>query len=517
MTSRRHVGILHKLFPIKRDEWSKVLILCFLKGLLSFCFAMLKLQKNSNVIFDECAEQISFVKSFVLPVGLLMVVAYTVLSNRFSQKLLFYGIIFFFLGAFGLYGFVLVPYRDSLLPDTQCLEDKWAGRPGFLHFVKVYGSWIFALFFCLAELYGQFLIILLFWGIANGIFTSEQAKRSYHFFIVAGCIGGILGADMAVYITNRIVDSDKQHATEKNLYDISQAIAFCCFFVCCFVLLFYMWLAKRPDFNTENKRLASSTKMSFFKAVKYIASDRYLLATACLVICCAVTTSLVDITYKKYITHFCNLEDQKLMTEGKVHKIKTYAVWEASQMKWANWLCIVAGLFLTHWVSRKFSWRVNAYIAPIIISVTGIMFFGASAYHRRYNLNDFCQRLFNFPAYTFIAHIGFYQSVLTTFVKYVFFDTTKEMVFIFLGPEARKQGKAAVDVVGSRLGKGLSSQIHAVLLSLFTLPNELMKVEGVSHFLGLIFGFFCVGWFLSIGYIAGKIQGQKQLDAGVGK
>ena len=65
-------------------------------------------------------------------------------------------------------------------------------------------------------------------------------------------------------------------------------------------------------------------------------------------------------------------------------------------------------------------------------------------------------------------------------IKYAFFDKTTQMAYIPLDPEAKIKGKAAVDLLGSRLGKAGSSCIQIGLL-------ELLHTSSMQPLSGILF------------------------------
>ena len=396
------------------------------------------------------------------------------------------------------YTFLLIPYRASLKPNAVHFTD-------LVNYGPLYENWIYVVFFFLAELFGQFGIVILFWGIANELFTRKQAKRIYHLFIVAGCLGSTLGVFFLRKLCFWVEGGRDRELIEANKLEVLDEVSYFVGGMVLETLLitagFCFWILNKPSFvSRSHDQAAKGPRMSFLKSLEYIASNKYLIATTCLVIGCAVTTTLTDITYLSYI---------KSSGEKSYRTPAEFANWKCTDMLIVNAICIVAGLFLTHWIARKFSFKVNAYITPIVTIVLGSLFFMLSFLHNTYNLTNFIQNCFGTTPKSFIAFLGRFQYIAGLAFKYIFFDATKEMVFITMGPQARKKGKSAVDAVGSRFGKALSSFIHMTVLSIFAIR----EVYKVSHILLVIFMFFGVGWFLSVNFLSKELAKKEKAKA----
>jgi AAA family ATP:ADP antiporter len=100
-------------------------------------------------------------------------------------------------------------------------------------------------------------------------------------------------------------------------------------------------------------------------------------------------------------------------------------------------------------VIRRLGWKIASLLTPLMILITGGLFFIFVVFR------DFVEATNMLPITVLWGAVllGAAQNVLSKATKYALFDPTKEMSYIPLDQESKIKGKAAIDVVGARLGK----------------------------------------------------------------
>lgn len=483
-----------RLWPFHRSELRKLIPLIIIKFLISLNYCILTCMKDTMIVTSKGsgAEVIAVLKGWViLPAAMVVAVLYSKLSNTLSKKQLFYTVLSIFLGIIFLYGFVLYPNVEALSPHASSDYLMQYFGPKALHWIAPYRNWIQTLLFITAELWGSVVILLMFWGFANDITSVSEAKRSYNIYIAAGDIAAFSIGPIVCYITKKL-------SAFAFIYTI-QALLIIALLVGFAIMVLYWWmhryvLTDKNFHNAEDYRSGpkkSKEKVSLRQGFRHLITSRYLLGIAVLVVGYGLAMSMIEITWKAalQITYPSPADYQAFMSKST---------------SYVGLFAFFTSVFLGTNIIRRFGWRFSALLTPILVGCTGIVFFLLILAGDRLN---FMTTLFGISPLFFIVLFGAFQNVASKVAKYSFFDPTKEMAYIPLDEEAKVKGKAAIDVVGSRLGKSGSSWIQVALIDLVGTGS----IFSVTHLLLPIVTLVTIAWILSVRSLSKKFD-QKNIE-----
>jgi AAA family ATP:ADP antiporter len=145
-------------------------------------------------------------------------------------------------------------------------------------------------------------------------------------------------------------------------------------------------------------------------------------------------------------------------------------------------------LFVGGNVVRRFGWGTAAQITPVVLLISGVGFFMFVLF--RDNLSGFVAMMGTSPLMLAVL-FGAIQNIMSKSAKYSLFDPTKEMAYIPLDQESKVKGKAAIDVVGARLGKSGGSFVQQGLLVTFG------SIGAITPYVGVILLFIIGAWMLA--------------------
>ncbi|MBI3508428.1 MAG: NTP/NDP exchange transporter [Chlamydiia bacterium] len=464
-----------RLWPIQAYELKKILPLLLMKFFISLTYGVLTAMKDGFVVTAQGAgaEVIPILKGWiVLPIAMGAILIYSKLSNHFRRSTIFYSVILFFMAFYLLYGFVLYPHLDTLSPHSSAdwLLEKMGAKNG--HWIAIYRNWIQSLFFVMTELWGQIAIFLLFWGFVNHICNFNEAKRCYNLFIVGGDIAQMITGPLVCYFTGRYIGEHFHVALQSLTVTIACAGGM--------ILFLYWFLTHRILRNDErlyqpepqSQNLEQKTKLSLRDSLKFIARSKYLRSIAVMVVAYGLAINLTEVTWK------ANL---KLVYP----ETGAYQSFMATISSCVGVCSFMITLFFSGVMLRLLGWHFCAQLPPIVIGTTSLLFL----------------LLFLNPGWLGsgaplmpIVLFGAFQNISSKVMKYALFDPSKEMAYIPLDPESKVKGKAAIDVVGSRLGKSGAAWIQILLIQLSTTGSVL----SITHYLLPIIACTILFWILSV-------------------
>lgn len=149
-------------------------------------------------------------------------------------------------------------------------------------------------------------------------------------------------------------------------------------------------------------------------------------------------------------------------------------------------LATFSGMFITTNLIRRYSWTRVALITPVIVLITGVAFLFFAIFQNALGA------VIGVAPLLLAVTLGSAQNILSRATKYTLFDPTKEIAFIPLDSDTKLKGKAAIDGVGSRLGKSGGSVIHQTLFMIFA------TVGGSTPYIGVIFLGVVVAWTFAV-------------------
>lgn len=437
-------------WPIHGKENKKFVPMALMMMCILFNYSMLRSIKDSFVVTSIGAEALSFLKTYaVLPSAVIAMILYVRACNVMSQDSIFYSVVAIFAAYLGLFAFIIYPHESWVHPNPESVERLAAAWPNFKWFIRVAGKWGFASFYVMAELWGSIMVSLLYWRFANKITTTSEAKRAYPIFGLVGNLGLILTG----FLLGQSMDEGSGSNTLGFTPVITSTIA-----SCIVIMVIYYWMVKNVVNDPElcpgegGKSKKSKVKLSLVESFKMIFASKYLGLIAMLILCYGISINLIEGIWKDKVRALYPTKEGYARYMGQFQALQGAAT--------------IVFMLIGGNILRGVSWFTAAIMTPLMILITSVFFF----------LFVFFDTTISFYLAGIISTasplaigvaIGTWQNVLSKATKYSLFDSTKEMAYIPLDEESKNKGKAAVDIVGGRLGKSAGGIIQSSFFMLF--------------------------------------------------
>jgi AAA family ATP:ADP antiporter len=483
--------------PVHKSELKLFLPLVLIFFFICFNYNILRATKDALVVTapSSGAEIIPFMKVWViLPMALLMTLLFTRLTNKYTTEKVFYIMMSIFLGFFALFSFVVFPFRDTLHPHHFADQLESILPLGMKGLVALMRNWTYTVFYVMAELWSTTIMTVLFWGFANEILDVKTAKRFYVLILIGGNLSAICAGGVGTLISSIARSWTATSAADPWQYSLMfiSSIVIVSGLV---VIGLFRWLFKNVFHKAHPKEQAMqkpADSMSLRKNFKYIASSKYLLCIATIVLTYHICINLTEVTWKDQLLHLCPQPNDFNSYMNKV----------------TMWVGIVATTIavLTSMTIRKYSWTWNAMVPPVLLLITGAGFF-AFLLMKNTPIGIGIAAFFGSTPHALGVLFGSMQQSISRGSKYTIFDATKELAFIPLSKESKLKGKAAIDGIGSRLGKSGSAIVYQALLMFMG------TVAATLPYVAFIMLFVIAAWMIAVSYLGKQFQSLTHSEA----
>jgi ATP:ADP antiporter, AAA family len=475
--------LLDYIWPIEKSELPKFLFIT----LLMFCILgiqnLIRAMKDSVVNTMIGTETISFLKFWgVLPAAFLVTIIYVKLVSIMKGENIFYLIMCTFLSFFFLFAFFLFPNHEVMHLNPETAKHLVADYPNLKWFILLLSNWSFSIFYIVAELWPNAIFALLFWQFVNKITTVDESKRFYPLF-------GLLG-QTGLYLSGIfLINLPFMNSYFVKIFNLSAPRSVVSIQIVISVVLILGAIGLAAFWILNNKILDIATTESLqFRVKKHqigikesfqmIISSRYIRLITILLFAYGVAINLVEGPWKSQAS--------------RIYKTPTeFAAFVGNYLSYTGILTIIFVLLGSN-IVRRLGWLSAAIITPFMVLLTGLGFFCIANFDP---VATFMMIYFSFSDPIMLAIIiGAIQNVLSKSSKYTLFDSTKEMSYVPLDEQLKTRGKAAADMIGTKLGKSTSALMQSMIFII--IPSA--TYTSISPLLMVIFTIICIVWIWAV-------------------
>lgn len=431
---------MRHLFPIRTGEITKFLVLSALFFLICLNNHILRNLKETVIITQPQLgiNAIPFIKTWMmLPIILLFVKAYVYLSTRFSQEKVTYIILTSILIYFVAFLTILHPNEERL---QLHLLGNWIS---FSTFGEVVRHWHLSLYYCISEIWGTVVMMIIFWGTCNRSTDLDQAKRFYSPILSISNLSGLASAHISLSCSQ----GSLKHLLFPELANWNATLSTLTLLVSVLtVAILGLFYYLHTYVLTEGYVQVQSQEESHKKEhISLLAAIR----------CIVTNQKLRSLAMTIFAYYFCSgiLE---LILKYQLHAIYTDANEFNDMLNQMTIYVSIASTLITAFITgsliRRFSWKVTALATPLLLTIP-LAFLVVHYFFSESGVS----------ALTMLYAVYF---MLSRMCKFTFFDLSKEIASVEFTYDEQIKLKSVLDGVIPKLAKTSESLFLQILMTL---------------------------------------------------
>ena len=454
--------------------WGQLIPMATMFYWMAFANGILDALKDTLVVTAfGGAEQIPYLTVYaVLPGSLAFVAIFSKFSAMWGREKIFYIFLAFFMAFFALFTTVLYPNAAVLHP-TAFAQSLAASLPaGLAGGIAVLSNWIYSLFYVSSELWGDVILSLLFWGMANETTRLEDAGIIYPLLGVGANIAQASSGALVKWVSTAWHPDVPEAEVWGVKMKLMMGVVMLCGVGIAATHAYIMNQARQADGGVAAAREAAAAaaarekhaadkeeaakrvaagkkpkkpKTGLVDALQFVLRSPEVLCLAVMSISQGLSSILFQVAWKGQLRILHPTPQAYSAFMGDV------------QFGSGILTCVL--MVMAPWLFRKLGWAGTLAVTPKTACILGWIFFSFSIWMAKTGA-----LMQTSPLLPILCWGGSLLYIVERAAKFSLFKPAEEMVYITLDEESRTKGKAAVDVLGAQVGKTSGSFMQQGLL-----------------------------------------------------
>ncbi|KAI5179789.1 ATP:ADP antiporter, AAA family [Nematocida sp. AWRm80] len=482
-------------FRVLPVEYPKFFCLAFLGFSISLIYSTLRDGKDTLIMGKMLPTSISFLKSsavliFTIIFGILF---QYLLSRGVKMRSIMIGAQIGFGVYFAIYSLLIFTFSTKLEMYKFFVLDmfsdgkmKLKGLEFLKGFLYLFNFWTCSLFYVSAEMWGSFVLSLLFSGCVNEVCLLRQVLRFYPLFMIFANVALTASGLMGVGVSYIGRSKGGDFVVSFYRYFLLIITALCLINACVYKYLMDK-IVPYPIYITDGPiTTKKKVKVGMLAGIKAAFSNPIVLAMSISVMGYGAVTNLTEGSANTTINDVAMLIQQD--------KAQAVMKTKAIQQVVVGVLTIVFLLTPMKSFIQKHGWHALGMLSPLFSLFGSVAFFGciwvnmqmgipaAKATGITVTIGKKIGGILNLsliPRKKLEKYLGMMVVCVIKILKYAAFDICKEAIGVKIPKEHRSKMKGIYDGVFGKLGKSLASGAQIILLIIFN-TNDIRESISIT-------------------------------------